>query len=238
MTLPKIKHPVFKLKVPSTKKEIKYRPYTVREEKLLLTIRLSDDIEEVIATIKQIIHNCVLDEFDIDKLAMFDIEYIFVNLRKVSVSNEVEMYIEHEGKKIPFKVDLNSVNVKFNEKHTNIIQINDEISVKMRYPNISQMIRLESLTIDDDVTPSKVNDFIFDMFIDCIESIMDNEKVYSEFTKEELTTFVLSLPSENNEKILQFFNTMPTLEHTVTVRLPNGETKEATLRGLKDFFTS
>lgn len=238
MALPEIKHPVFKLKIPSTTKEIRYRPYTVKEEKLLLTVRLSDDIEEVIETIKQIINNCVLDEIKIDKLAMFDIEYIFVNLRKVSVSNEVEMYLDHEGKKIPFKVDLNNVKIKFNEKHSNTIQINDDISIKLRYPNISQILKLESLTVTEGITPTEINDYIFDMFIDCIESIMDSEKVYSEFTREELSTFVLSLPSENNDKILQFFNTMPTLEHTVQVRLPNGETKEATLKGLKDFFTS
>jgi hypothetical protein len=238
MALPEIKHPVHKLKVPSSNKEIRYRPYTVKEEKLLLTVRLSDDIEEIIETIKQIIQNCVYDEIDPEKLAMFDVEYIFVNLRKVSVSNEVEMYLDHEGKKIPFKVDLNNVKIRFDEKHTNIIQINDDVSIKLRYPNIKQILRLESLTVTEGVTPTQVNDYIFDMFIDCIESIMDSEKVYSDFTREELSTFVLSLPSENNDKILQFFNTMPTLEHTVNVKLPNGETKEATLRGLKDFFTS
>lgn len=238
MALPEIKHPIFKLKVPSTKKEIRYRPYTVKEEKLLLTVRMSEDIEEIIETIKQIIRNCVLDDVDVEKLAMFDVEYMFVNLRKVSVSNEVEMYLEHEGRKIPFKVDLNDVKIKFNEKHSNTIQINDDISVKLKYPTISQILRLENLTLTEGVTPTQVNDYIFDMFIDCIDSIMDSEKVYTDFTREELTKFVLSLPSENNDKILQFFNTMPTLEHTVHVKLPNGETKEATLRGLKDFFTS
>lgn len=238
MALPEIKHPVHKLKVPSSNKEIRYRPYTVKEEKLLLTVRLSDDIEEIIETIKQIIKNCVYDDIDPEKLAMFDVEYIFVNLRKVSVSNEVEMYLDHEGKKIPFKVDLNNVKIRFDEKHTNIIQINDDVSIKLRYPNIKQILRLESLTVTEGVTPTQVNDYIFEMFIDCIESIMDSEKVYSDFTRDELSTFVLSLPSENNDKILQFFNTMPTLEHTVNVKLPNGETKEATLRGLKDFFTS
>ena len=238
MALPEIKHPTFKLKIPSTKKEIRYRPYTVKEEKLLLTVRMSEDIEEIIETIKQIIRNCVLDEINIDKLAMFDIEYMFVNLRKVSVSNEVEMYMDYEGKKIPFKVDLNDVKIVFNEKHSNTIEINDDISVKLKYPTITQMLRLENLTLTEGVTPAQINDYIFDMFIDCIESIRDSQKVYNDFTREELTTFVLSLPSENNDKILQFFNTMPTLEHKVHVRLPNGETKEATLRGLKDFFTS
>lgn len=238
MALPEIKHPIFKLKVPSTNKEIRYRPYTVKEEKLLLTVRLSDDIDEIITTIKQIIQNCVLDELNSEKLAMFDVEYIFVNLRRVSVSNEVEMFIDHDGKKIPFKVDLNDVKIKFDKNHSNIIQINDDISIKLRYPNITQILRLENLTSTEGVTPTQINDYIFDMFIDCIESIMDSNKVYSDFTREELTTFVLSLPSENNDKILQFFNTMPTLEHTVKIKLPNGETKEATLRGLKDFFTS
>lgn len=236
MTLPEIKHSIFKLKIPSTKKEIRYRPYTVKEEKLLLTSKLSDEVDEIVETLKQIIQNCVLDEINIDKLAMFDIEYIFINLRKVSVSDRVELFVDNEGKKIPFEVDLNTVSVKFDKDHTNIIQINDSISMKMKYPNLKQMIKLEELAGDESSTLMTVDDYIFDMFVDCVESIMDDEKVYSDFTKEEITKFVLNLPSDNNKKITDFFNSMPSLEHTVNVRLPDGGTTEVKLKGLKDFF--
>lgn len=236
MALPEIKHPVFKLKVPSTKKEIRYRPYTVKEEKLLLTSKLSDKIEDVVDTLKQVITNCVIDDLSIDKLAMFDIEYIFVNLRKVSVSDKVELFVEHEGKKIPFEVDLNNVHVKFPKDHTNIVTVDNGISIKMKYPNMKQILGLESIASADDTSLIKVDDYIFDMFIDCIESVMDEDKVYNDFTKEELTTFVMNLPSDNNKKIAEFFNTMPSLEHVVNVRLPDGTATEVTLKGIKDFF--
>lgn len=236
MALPEIKHSIFKLKIPSTKKEIRYRPYTVKEEKLLLTSKLSDNIDEVVDTLKQVIKNCVLDDINIDKLAMFDIEYLFVNLRKVSVSNKVELFIEHDGKKIPFEVDLEAVQVKFPKDHSNIIAINDSISVKMKYPNMKQMLKLEDVAAADDTSLIKVDDYIFDMFVECIEAVMDQDKVYNDFTKEELTNFVLNLPSDNNKKIAGFFNSIPSLEHNITVRLPNNETTEVKLKGLKDFF--
>lgn len=236
MALPEIRHSIFKLKIPSNKKEIRFRPYTVKEEKLLLTSKLSDDIDEVIETLKQVIRNCVLDDLNVDKLAMFDIEYLFVNLRKVSVSDVVELFVEHGGKKIPFEVNLGNVHVHFPKDHTNIINVNDSISMKMKYPNMSQMLKLEDTAGSENATLTKVDDCVFDMFIDCIESVMDDEKVYNDFTKEELTTFVLSLPSDNNTKIANFFNTMPSLEHTVNVKLPDGESTEVKLKGLKDFF--
>jgi hypothetical protein len=236
MALPEIKHPIFKLKVPSTKKEIRYRPYTVKEEKLLLTSKLSSNIDDVVDTLKQVITNCILDEVDVSKLAMFDIEYIFINLRKVSVSDKVELFVENDGKKLPFEVDLNNVHVKFPKEHTNVIDVDNGIAIKMKYPNMKQILGLENVASLEDTSLIKVDDYIFDMFIDCIESVMDEDKVYSDFTKEELTKFVLNLPSDNNKKIAEFFNTMPSLEHTINVRLPDGKSTEVTLKGLKDFF--
>lgn len=236
MPLPEIKHPIFKLKVPSTKKEIRYRPYTVKEEKLLLTSKLSDNIDEIVDTLKQVISNCVLDEINVDKLAMFDIEYLFVNLRKVSVSDKVELFVEHDKKKIPFEVDLNSVSVKFPKDHTNIISINESISIRMKYPNMKQMLKLEDIAESADASLIKVDDYIFDMFIECIEAVMDDDKVYNSFTKEELTDFILNLPSDNNKKIAEFFNNLPSLEHTMTIKLPDGDSTEVRLKGLKDFF--
>jgi hypothetical protein len=237
MSLPEIKHPIFKLTVPSTKKSISYRPYTVKEEKLLLTVRMSDDLEEVIETLKQVINNCVLDDISVDKLAMFDIEYIFINLRKVSVSNEVEMYITHEEKRVPFTLDLDKVQVVFKPDHTNVIHINDDLGIKMKYPNMNQMLKLEEIYAEPEYDVKKVDEYLFNIFISCIDNIFDSKKVYNEFSKEELETFVLSLPVENNKKILEFFRTMPTLEHTVNVELPDGTMKEAKLSGLRDFFT-
>jgi len=143
MTLPKIKHPLFKLVVPSTGKTVSYRPYTVQEEKLLLIVKMSEDLKEVIDTVKQIIKNCVVDEIDVDKLAMFDIEYIFINVRKVSVSNVVELVYTEEDKKYQFTVDLEDVKVKFDPTHTDKIQLSESLGVKMRYPDLETMLTME-----------------------------------------------------------------------------------------------
>ena len=237
MSLPIIKHPIYKLTIPSTEKVISYRPYTVQEEKLLLIVRLSEDIEEVIMTLKQIIRNCVLDEINVDKLAMFDIEYIFVNIRKVSVSNIVELFYTEEDEKIPFMVDLEQVKIKFTPSHSNRININTNVGIKMNYPNLSDILKLEFIANQTDVLATEIDDQLFEMFVNSIDSIYDNEKTYTDFTKEELRTFVLSLPVDSMSKIREFFDTMPVLEHNVKVKLPSGEIKEVKLKGLKDFFT-
>ena len=107
----------------------------------------------------------------------------------------------------------------------------------MKYPNMNQMLKLEEIYAEPEYDAKKVDDHLFNIFISCIDNIFDSRKVYNEFSKEELETFVLSLPVENNKKILEFFRTMPTLEHTVNVELPDGTMKEAKLSGLRDFFT-
>lgn len=237
MPLPEIKHPLFKLTIPSTKKTVTYRPFTVKEEKLLLTVRLSEDIEEIIQTLKQIIQNCIIDDINVDKLAMFDIEYIFINLRRMSVSNEVELYLEEDGVKIPFTVDLSNVQVKFNPKHKNVVEIDEKLGFKMKYPNMLHILKLEDLINSEDYNSSKVDDYIFEIFIDCVDSVYDDNSSYSDFTKEELNKFVLSLPNKSMEKVKDFYETMPVLEHVEKIRTKDGTIKEVKLRGLKDFFT-
>lgn len=237
MPLPEIKHPLFKLTIPSTKKTVTYRPFTVKEEKLLLTVRLSEDIEEIIQTLKQIIQNCIIDDINVDKLAMFDIEYIFINLRRMSVSNEVELYLEEDGVKIPFTVDLSNVQVKFNPKHKNVVEIDEKLGFKMKYPSMMHILKLEDLINSEDYNSSKVDDYIFEIFIDCVDSVYDDNSSYSDFTKEELNKFVLSLPNKSMEKVKEFYETMPVLEHVEKIRTKDGTIKEVKLRGLKDFFT-
>lgn len=237
MPLPEIKHPLFKLTIPSTKKTVTYRPFTVKEEKLLLTVRLSEDIEEIIQTLKQIIQNCIIDDINVDKLAMFDIEYIFINLRRMSVSNEVELYLEEDGVKIPFTVDLSNVQVKFNPKHKNVVEIDEKLGFKMKYPSMMHILKLEDLINSEDYNSSKVDDYIFEIFIDCVDSVYDDNSSYSDFSKEELNKFVLSLPNKSMEKVKEFYETMPVLEHVEKIRTKDGTIKEVKLRGLKDFFT-
>lgn len=237
MALPEIKHPVFKITIPSTNKQISYRPYTVQEEKLLLIVRMSEDLEEIIQTLKQILKNCIVDDVDIDKLAMFDIEYIFLNIRKDSVSNEVELIYNDEDKQVPFKVNLSDVKIKFNKEHTSKIQINDTLGIKLKYPNLDAMLRLEYAIREAGMNEKAVDESIFRAIIGCVEYVYDDNKIYDEFTKDELEKFLTSLKIDELAKVQKFFTTMPVLEHEVILKLGKDRTTTVTLRGIKDFFT-
>lgn len=232
MTLPKINHPIFKITIPSTKKALSFRPYTVKEEKLLLMVNSTENLSESIDTLKQIINNCSIEPIDVNKLAVFDIEYIFIKLRAKSVGEQLELVYNFSGDKRPFIVDLDKVEVKFNPEHQQKFVLVNDVGVSMKYPNFDSMLKLEQLIKQD----GNVDDFIFDMFIDCIDFVFDDNKVYNDFSKDELEEFVLSLPSDATKAIKKFFETMPVLEHTVPVRLKDGSTENVVLRGLKDFF--
>lgn len=230
MALPKITHPVFKITIPSTKKTYGFRPYTVKEEKLLLFLKNNDNISEVLDTIKQIINNCCVEEIDTSKLSLFDIEFIFIKLRCQSVGSTIELVYRKGEQKTEFVVDLSQVEVKFNPEHETKFIIYDNIGVAMRYPTFESMFKLEQAEADN------IDDAIFDMFVDCIENVFDDNKVYAEFTKEEMSEFILSLPRECIDKIKKFLDTMPVLEHKQTIKYKDGSTEEVVLRGLKDFF--
>ena len=232
MTLPKINHPIFKITIPSTKKQLSMRPYTVKEEKLLLMVNSNDDLSDSIDTLKQIINNCCIDTVDVDKLAVFDIEYLFIKLRSKSVGEQLELVVNSNGEKKPFTVDLEKVEVKFNPEHKQKFTLVNDIGVSMKYPNFNSIMKLEQLIKQDE----NVDQFVFDLFVDCIDFVFDDNKVYEDFTRQELEDFVLSLPSNTTGKIREFFETMPVLEHTVKLRSKDGSTEDVVLRGLKDFF--
>lgn len=227
MALPKITHPIFKITIPSTKQNLSFRPYTVKEEKLLLFIKNEENISEVIDVLKQVITNCCVETIDTEKLALFDIEYIFIKLRAKSVDSNIELNYRKGEQLTSFVVDLNSVEVKFNPKHEKKFMLYDNIGVTMRYPSFKEMYNLEDLITDT---------IIFDLFTSCIENVFDDNKVYTEFTKEEMDEFVLQLPRECIEKVKTFFDTMPVLEHKQMIKYKDGTTEEITLSGLKDFF--
>lgn len=232
MALPKITHPVFKITIPSTKKTYGFRPYTVKEEKLLLFLKNNNDIKEALDTIKQIINNCCVEDIDTTKLALFDIEYIFVKLRSQSVGSTIELNYTKGEQKTEFVVDLSTVEVKFNPEHQSKFILYDNIGVIMRYPTFESMVELEQAEMQG----ANSDDIIFDMFIGCIESVFDDDKTYSDFTKEEMTDFILNLPRECIDKIKKFLDTMPVLEHKQTIKYKDGTSEEIVLRGLKDFF--
>jgi hypothetical protein len=232
MALPKITHPVFKITIPSSKKVLNFRPYTVKEEKLLLFMKDNESLSESVDVLKQIITNCCVDEINVNKLALFDIEYIFIKLRAKSVDSTIELIYRKGSETTPFVVNLDSIEIKFDPKHERKFIVHDNIGVSMNYPTFDDMAKLEKVIKEK----TNADDYVFDLFINCIDTVFDDNKVYDEFTKEELEEFIFSLPRECTEKIKNFFDTMPVLEHKQPITYKDGSADEVVLRGLKDFF--
>jgi hypothetical protein len=239
MGLPKIKHPVFDEKIPSTGKTLTLRPFTVREEKILLMAQTSEDIADMVKAIKQVLNNCiVVGETDnlLEKIATFDIEYLFIKLRSKSVGEIVEVnFIEKnsEDKEVKYtaEINLDDVNVTFPEDHSKNIKFTDTIGITMKYPTFDQIVKMEQ--------EGETADGIFGVFLGCVENVYDENGVYipdDDFTPKELEEFILDLDTGASEKIANFFDTMPSLEHVVTARDSKGNEKEYTLKGLSDFF--
>ena len=231
MALPKIKHPTYSLTIPSNKQKVNIRPFTVQEEKLLLMARQSENADDSIKTIKQIITNCVVESIDVDKLSTFDIEYLFVKLRAKSVGEIVELdYKDPDSDEtIKFKINLDDVEIKFDPNHTNKFIISGDIGVVMRYPTISELREIENNMVADKT--------ITGILSKCIDKIFDNDNVYSDYTNSELEDFINSLPVEAMTKIREFFETMPSLQHTVKIKNKAGKEIEVELRGINNFFS-
>jgi hypothetical protein len=224
MSLPKIDLPLFELTVPSSSKKVKYRPYNVREEKILLIAQESDDLEQTILAIKQIITNCVYD-LDVNEIPMFDLEYIMLNIRAKSVNNEIKFNIvdNETDETITLILDINDIKLIQNEKHSKKIDLDNGYTLIMKYPTI------DKIKNDDDLV------------INCIDVLVSNdgEKVYklSEYTKEEIEKFIEELNPKNIDSIKEFFKTMPVLKVVVPYKDKNGTDKTFVLEGLNNFFT-
>lgn len=231
MALPKIKHPTYSVTIPSTQQNINIKPFTVQEEKILLMAKSSEKTEDVVAAVKQIIKNCIIEAVDVDKLATFDVEYLFVKLRAKSIGEVVDLeYKDPDSEEvIKFKVNLDNIEIKKNPDHKSKFIIHDDVGLSMRYPTLDE-VRL----LDD---ADNKEDSVFDMLFKCIDKIYDNDTVYTDFTEKDLQEFVNSLPMDSMSKIKEFFDTMPSLEHTVTLKNKAGKSTDVVLKGLNSFFT-
>lgn len=232
MPLPKIELPLYELTLPSTGKKIKYRPFTVKEEKILLTAQQSKEPEQIILAIKQIINNCVQD-YDVDKLALFDLEYILINIRSKSVDNNVEFEIEDPDtlEKIKLSLDLQNVKVYKDEKHTNKIQIDDKYVLFLKYPtvdNFAEILKKEEISADES----------YNILISCIDMLASEDEVFNfkDFTKKQVDEFIESLHSDVTKKIKTFFDTMPKVRHEMPYINSNGDEKVFTIQGTQSFF--
>lgn len=237
MALPVMKTPTYEMTIPSTKQVVKYRPFLVKEEKALMIAHQSEDANTMVNTLKGVIDACTFGKIDVNKLAMFDIEYIFVQLRAKSVGEISELVFSckqcNDPKaKMKVNIDLTQLEVKFNPEHTMDIQLFDEVGVKMKYPSIATVNKLKNASNDD-------VDSIFSIIIDCIDSIYDADNIYAaaEQSKEELTEFINNLTQDQFAKLQKFFETMPKLEKKVEFDCPVcGYHHNQTIQGLEGFF--
>ena len=239
MALPKLNVPVYETILPSTDKVIKYRPFLVKEEKILLTALEDETGNSMTNAVKQIISNCIQTELDVEKLPTFDIEYLFLRLRAKSVGEEIDIGLkpypcsQNEGKlceKVTeVKINLEEVKVSKDEKHTNKIMLDDKVGIVMNYPDSSSLENTGGSDFDVGMNVIK----------NSIKMIFTEEQTYEKdsFTNEDLDEFIDSLNSSQFQKVRGFFDTMPKLSHTVKYTCSTcGEKKETILEGLNSFF--
>ena len=238
MPLPKISTPTYELELPSTEQTIKYRPFLVREEKLLVLALETEDTKQITNAIKTVIKNCIETKaIKVESLPTFDIEYLFLNIRGKSVGEEIEVNIicpDDEETSVPVKINLDEIQVQKSEGHTNKIKIDDKIMMEMKYPSLEQFIKSNfDFNSDSQMEQS------FDLISSCIDKIYTEDEVWvsSDVTKKELTDFLEQMNSSQFKEIEKFFETMPKLSHKVKVKNPNTKIEsEVTLEGLSSFF--
>lgn len=234
MSLPKIKHPLYDFTIPSTGKKYSFRPFLVKEEKILLMAKSSEDGADIFRAIKQVINNCSIDKsFDVNKLAVFDLEYLFLQLRSVSVSNTVKVsYRDNEDESLyDFEIDLKSVTVKFPESIEKTIKVSETIGIKMKYPSAS-------IFEDKDYFNSGSNAY-YELIVRCIDCIYDEETVHnvSDYKPEEIEEFLNDCGVNVFEKIQEFMGNVPKLYHKLEYKNKLGNNRVIELASLSDFFS-
>ena len=238
MPLPKIAAPTYELELPSTGELIQFRPFLVKEEKLLVIAMESEDTKQITNALKSVIKNCILTKgIKIETLPTFDIEYLFLNIRGKSVGEQIEVMVTcpDDGKtQVPTSINIDSIKVQKDEDHSPDIVLDDIYTLRMKYPSLTEFIKnnfgsLDEMSVDD----------TFDLIASCIDQVYTEEESWShqECTKKELSDFVESLNSNQFKMIENFFTTMPKLSHTVKVLNPNTKVEsEIKIEGLQSFF--
>jgi len=238
MPLPKISTPTYELDLPSTGQTVQYRPFLVREEKLLVIALESEDTKQITNAIKSVIKNCLLTKgIKVESLPTFDIEYLFLNIRGKSVGEELEVNVvcPDDGEtNVTVTIALDEIEVQRNEEHTNKIKVDNSIMMEMRYPSLEQFIKNNF-----DFNDQSAMDQSFELIASCIDKIYTEDEVWStgDVTKKELNDFLEQMNSSQFKQIEKFFETMPKLSHTVKVKNPVTEIEsEVVLEGLASFF--
>ena len=238
MPLPTISTPTYELTLPSSNRKIKYRPFLVKEEKILILAMESQDTKQIARSVKDVIAKCILTRgIKVEKLSTFDIEYLFLNIRGKSVGEQIEVMVTcpDDGKtQVPMSINIDSIKIQKDKKHSTDITLDDTYTLRMKYPSLNEFIKnnfgsVENMGVDD----------TFDLIASCIDQVYSDEESWTsdECTKKELSDFVESLNSSQFKLVENFFLTMPKLSHKIKVTNPNTKVEsDVTIEGLQSFF--
>jgi len=238
MPLPKIATPTYSLVLPSIEKEINFRPFLVKEEKLLVLALETEDTKQITTAIKAVIKNCIQTKgIKVESLPTFDIEYLFLNIRGKSVGESIDVNIicpDDEKTSVKVVIDLDDIQVKKTEGHSNKVKLDDTLMMELKYPSLDEFIKNNFDFKDENAMEQS-----FNLIASCIDKIYNEEEVWvaDDCTKKEIKEFLESMNSSQFKKIEEFFTTMPKLSHTIKVKNPNTKVEsEVVLEGLASFF--
>jgi len=241
MTLPKISTPQYELELPSTKKIIKYRPFLVREEKILLLALESKDTKQITTAIKSVLKDCILSRgIKVEELPTFDIEYIFLNIRGKSVGESVDLIItcSDDGvTEVPVKIYIDEIQIQKDESHTTDIDLGEGLVLRMKYPSLDQFIK-SNFDFSEEKTISNIDES-FEIIASCMDIVFNSDDSWAaaDCTKKELKDWIETMNTKQFKMIENFFETMPKLAHTIKVTNPSTKVEsEVTLEGLTSFF--
>ena len=231
MALPEIATPTYTLTIPSTKKKVKYRPFLVKEQKILILAMENEDQEQILDAITNTIKACLITKIDMTTLALFDIEYLFLQIRARSISEEIEMRVTcaDDGETtVDVKFMVDDVKVNFPKGHTNIIELGNDLTIEMQYPDLDYFAKINFMD-------EKVDEY--ELVAKCIKRVYVGEDDFTSDSLDESKEWVEGLTNNQFEKIQSFFETMPTLRHVLKVKNPKTKVvNEVVLEGLSDFF--
>ena len=233
MALPKLKTSEYTLTLPSTQEEIKFRPFLVREQKILMIAQESEEDNQIADAMGRLVSDCTFGAVDGNVNPMFDLEYVFLQMRGKSVGNEVKLSLvcpDDDETKVDVDIDLSKVDVQMNLEHSQNIKITDEISINFRYPRLKD---IENISVEKGDFEQSI-----DMILSCIESVQNQDELIHriDMTKDEIMEFIDSMSSDQMESVMQFFETMPKLRHVVEVKNPKTKVKsEILLEGMQSF---
>ena len=238
MPLPTISTPTYELTLPSSDKKIKFRPFLVKEEKILILAMESQDSKQIARSVKDVLSKCILSRgIKVEKLSTFDIEYLFLNIRGKSVGEDIEVMItcpDDKKTQVPTSINIDSIKVQKDKDHERDIKLDETYTLRMKYPSLDEFIKnnfgaIENMDVDD----------TFDLIASCVDQVYSEEESWTQAdcTKKELTEFLEQLNSSQFKDIEKFFDTMPKLSHTVKVTNPNTKVEsDIVIEGLQNFF--